>query len=43
MYLKDRFAEFVLAAWDRIMNRITSDAWGRVRGNMVRNIKIKEK
>lgn len=42
MNLKDRCAEYLLAAWDRIMDMITFSWWTRVRGDAVPNIKVKE-
>jgi hypothetical protein len=40
MNLKDRFAEFVLAAFDRFMDFITLGTWTRVRGSVVPQVKI---
>ena len=43
MDLQDRFAELLLAAFDRFMDRITFGAWTRVRSQVIPNIKVKEK
>lgn len=42
MNLQDRFAEWLLAAFDRFMDAVTFGAWTRVRGDVVRNVKVKE-
>lgn len=43
MNLKDRFVEFALTAFDRLMNVVTFGLWERVRGEVTWNeIKIKE-
>lgn len=41
MNLKDRFAEWLLAAFDRFMDGITFGAWTQVRGDVRwTNIKV---
>ena len=40
MALKDCFAEWLLAEFDRFMDGITSGAWTRVRGEVRPNIKV---
>ena len=42
MNVQDRIIEIVLAAFDRLMDRITLGAWTRVRGQVIPNIKVKE-
>jgi hypothetical protein len=43
MNLKDRFAEWLLAAFDRLMDTVTFDAWTRVRGDVRwTNIKVRK-
>lgn len=43
MNLKDRFAEFVLAAFDRFMDFITLGTWTRVQGEVMwKKMKVKE-
>jgi hypothetical protein len=41
MNLRDRFAEWFLAAFDRVMDVLTFGTWTRVRGDVVPNIKVK--
>lgn len=42
MDLQDRFAEWLLAVIDRLMDGITFGAWERVRGEVVRNVKVRK-
>ena len=42
MELQDRIAEFVMAVFDRLLDRLTHGLWTYVRGSEIPNIKIKE-
>ncbi len=42
MILQDRMMEWLLAALDRFMDRITFGTWTRVRGSVRPNVKVKE-
>jgi hypothetical protein len=43
MNLRDRFVEFALTAFDRLMNFVTRGLWKQVRGEVTwTDIKVKE-
>jgi len=42
MNLQDRFAELLLAAFDRLMDWVTRGTWSRWQGSHKVNLKVKE-